>query len=57
MCLLSVDALGDAEEIAGKMTYFDLSTDPWFMREYTSSLFLPHTDLNRFPTVGRIDAG
>jgi len=55
MCLLSVDALGDAEEIAGKMTYFDLSTDPWFMREYTSSLFLPHTDLERFPTVGPVD--
>lgn len=51
MCLLSLDALMMAKSVAGKMTYFDLSTDPWFMKEYTSSLFLPHTDLENFPTV------
>ena len=51
MCLLSLDALMMAKSVAGKMTYFDLSTDPWFMKEYTSSLFLPHTDLESFPTV------
>jgi len=54
MCLSSVDAMKKAHSIAGKMTYFDLSTDPWFMSEYTSSLFLPHTDLDRFPTVRSI---
>jgi len=51
MCLLSVDALRMSEKIVRRMTYFDLSTDQWFMKEFTSSLFLPHTDLEKFPTV------
>ena len=56
MSLLSLDAFIMAKNIARKMTYFDLSTDPWFMKEYTSSLFLPHTDLEKFPTVGALKA-
>jgi len=51
MCLLSIDALMMSKRLARRMTYFDLSTDPWFMKEYTSSLFPPHTDLEKFPTV------
>ena len=51
MCLLSREAYQEAVRISGNMTYFDLSTDPWFMNEYTSSLFLPHTDLEKFPSV------
>ncbi len=51
MCLVSRAALKEAVRIANSMTYYDLSTDPWFMNEYTSSLFLPHTDLEKFPTV------
>lgn len=51
MCLLSNEAYKRAGEIAKKMTYFELSIDPSFMNEYTSTLFLPHTDLNLFPTV------
>ncbi|MFC1539765.1 ASKHA domain-containing protein, partial [Candidatus Latescibacterota bacterium] len=52
MALLSLDAYIMAKRIARKMTYFDLSTDSKFMNEFTSSLFLPHTDLEKFPTVG-----
>ena len=33
------------------MTYLDLNADPAYMDEYTAALFLPHTDMNRFPTV------
>ena len=51
MNLVSRAAFQEAVGIAVKMTYFDLSTNPWFMNEYTSSLFLPHTDLEKFPTV------
>jgi len=51
MSLLSLDAFMMAKNIVRKMTYFDLSTDSWFMKEYTSSLFLPHTDLEKFPSV------
>jgi uncharacterized 2Fe-2S/4Fe-4S cluster protein (DUF4445 family) len=50
-CLLSAEALADAEAVAGRMTYVDLSTDPVFMNEYSSSLFLPHTAVEKFPSV------
>jgi uncharacterized 2Fe-2S/4Fe-4S cluster protein (DUF4445 family) len=50
MALVSLDGYIAAKRIARKMTYFDLSTDPKFMTEYTSSLFLPHTDLEKFPS-------
>ena len=33
------------------MTYLELSADNTFMDEYTSALFLPHTDLSGFPSV------
>ena len=51
MCLLSRAAFQETMLITNGMTYFDLSTDTWFMNEYTSSLFLPHTDLEKFPSV------
>ena len=41
----------EAEEIASKMTYMELSVSPGFMNEYMSALFLPHTNLEAFPTV------
>ena len=38
-------------EIARRMTNIELSTEPEYMDQYTAALFLPHTDLSRFPTV------
>jgi uncharacterized 2Fe-2S/4Fe-4S cluster protein (DUF4445 family) len=49
--LLSGEALNKSVEIARKMTYFDLSTDPVYMDEYVAALFFPHTDLSKFPNV------
>ncbi|MBT9142394.1 MAG: CDP-6-deoxy-L-threo-D-glycero-4-hexulose-3-dehydrase reductase [Syntrophomonadaceae bacterium] len=49
--LLSYDAMAKVQEIARKMTYIELSVDPDFMHAYTASIFLPHTDASRFPTV------
>jgi uncharacterized 2Fe-2S/4Fe-4S cluster protein (DUF4445 family) len=43
----------EAEEIAHRMTYVELSVSRNFMDEYLSALFLPHTDLEAFPTVKR----
>ena len=43
----------EAEEIAKKMTYLELSVSRNFMDEYLSALFLPHTNLEAFPTVKR----
>ena len=41
----------EAEDIARKMTYVELSVSRSFMDEYMSALFLPHTNLDAFPTV------
>jgi len=49
--LLSQQALAEAESIASVMTYIELSTDVKFMNEYTAALFLPHTDIEKFPSV------
>jgi uncharacterized 2Fe-2S/4Fe-4S cluster protein (DUF4445 family) len=54
MCLASREAFAATEAVAARMTYFDLSTDPKFMGDFTSSLFLPHTDLQKFPSVTKM---
>jgi uncharacterized 2Fe-2S/4Fe-4S cluster protein (DUF4445 family) len=38
-------------EIAKRMTYIELSADNSFYEAFTSALFLPHTDLYKFPSV------
>jgi uncharacterized 2Fe-2S/4Fe-4S cluster protein (DUF4445 family) len=35
-------------ELAGKITYMDLSSEPKYMDHYTGALFLPHTDRKLF---------
>ncbi len=49
--LLSYEAVKTADDIARKITYFELSVDAHYMDEYMAALFFPHTDLNRFPSV------
>ncbi len=49
--LLSYEAMKKAEQIARKITYIELSTEPNYMDEYVSALFFPHTNLERFPSV------
>ena len=39
------------EKIASGMTYIELSADNTFYEAFTSALFLPHTDVNKFPSV------
>jgi uncharacterized 2Fe-2S/4Fe-4S cluster protein (DUF4445 family) len=38
-------------EIAKRMTYIELSADNSFYDAFTSALFLPHTDMSKFPSV------
>jgi uncharacterized 2Fe-2S/4Fe-4S cluster protein (DUF4445 family) len=38
-------------QIASRMTYIELSADNTFYEAFTSALFLPHTDLSKFPSV------
>ncbi|MEK6652788.1 MAG: ASKHA domain-containing protein [Nitrospirota bacterium] len=54
LCLLSEKLRREAEEIAHKMTYMELSVSRNFMHEYMSALFLPHTDIGLFPTVAKL---
>jgi len=42
------------EELAGGMTYVELIADNSFTNEFTAGLFLPHTDMDRFPSVQQI---
>jgi uncharacterized 2Fe-2S/4Fe-4S cluster protein (DUF4445 family) len=51
LALLSREARAKIKEIASRMTYIELSADNAFYEAFTSALFLPHTDLTRFPTV------
>jgi len=42
------------KEIAKKMTYIELNTEPQYMNEYTGALFLPHTNMDLFPSLRKI---
>ena len=33
------------------MTYMELSTSHKYMNEYSSCLFLPHTNIEKFPSL------
>jgi uncharacterized 2Fe-2S/4Fe-4S cluster protein (DUF4445 family) len=57
LTLLSGDLRAEAEELASRMTYIELSVSRGFMDEYMSAMFLPHTDLAQFPTVEKLLAG
>ncbi len=52
--LVCPDLRREVVEIANKMTYLELSADNTFMDEFTSALFLPHTDTTQFPSVMRL---
>ena len=49
--LLDRESRQRVQEIAAKMTYIELSADNSFYDAFMSAMFLPHTDLNRFPSV------
>ncbi len=54
LCLLSKEMRQESEAIAAKMTYVELSVSGRFMDEYMSALFLPHTNIDLFPSVKNI---
>jgi len=51
LALLDRAARERVRAIAGRLTYIELSADNRFYEAFTSALFLPHTDLSRFPSV------
>jgi uncharacterized 2Fe-2S/4Fe-4S cluster protein (DUF4445 family) len=54
MALLRRDVRAEIAEAASKMTYLELSADNTFYDHFTSALFLPHTDIERFPSVAAV---
>lgn len=50
LALLSEEMRSDMVEIFDQMTYIELSVDNDFYNEFTSSLFIPHTDIAKFPS-------
>ncbi len=51
LALLDREMRAAVAGIASAMTYIELSADNSFYEAFTSALFLPHTDLSRFPSV------
>lgn len=51
LALLSRDARDRIAAAAQQMTYLELSADNSFYENFMSALFLPHTQLERFPSV------
>jgi uncharacterized 2Fe-2S/4Fe-4S cluster protein (DUF4445 family) len=51
MALLDWRKRQQIADIASRMTYIELSADNTFYEAFTSALFLPHTDVSKFPSV------
>jgi uncharacterized 2Fe-2S/4Fe-4S cluster protein (DUF4445 family) len=51
LCLLSEGMRAQALQVHRSMTYVELSTDQRFFDRFSSASFLPHTDLDRFPSL------
>ncbi len=55
MVLLSRSMQDIAEEVVANMTHIELSVNSMFFKEFTSALFIPHTEIDQFPSiVGRV---
>ncbi len=54
--LLDRNARKELDEICERITYLEMNVRGDFMNQLTGALFLPHTDLSRFPSVaGRLN--
>ncbi len=51
LALVSGQARHEAEEISRSITYFELNASEAFMNKFVGSKFLPHTNLDYYPTV------
>ncbi len=51
--LLDRRLLQEAQELCTRITYLEMNVRGDFMAQLTGALFLPHTDLSRFPSVKR----
>jgi uncharacterized 2Fe-2S/4Fe-4S cluster protein (DUF4445 family) len=54
LCILSRKLRSEAENISKGMTYVELSVKSSFMDEYVSGMFIPHTNIDAFPSVKKL---
>jgi uncharacterized 2Fe-2S/4Fe-4S cluster protein (DUF4445 family) len=54
LALINRERRRNLDRIAQQITYIELNAEPSFMDQYTSSCFLPHTDLSLFPGVQQV---
>jgi uncharacterized 2Fe-2S/4Fe-4S cluster protein (DUF4445 family) len=54
LALLSRSARQAVDEMSVRMTYVELSADNTFYDAFTAALFLPHTEISRFPSVAEV---
>jgi uncharacterized 2Fe-2S/4Fe-4S cluster protein (DUF4445 family) len=54
LALLSTAARRTVDDLAARMTYVELSADNAFYDAFTAALFLPHTEIQRFPSVADV---
>jgi len=52
LTLISSDARSEVSEIWQKMTYLEMNVNQDLMNRFSAARFLPHTNRNRFPSVG-----
>ncbi len=51
MALVSKEVRDEAERLSRWVRYLELGADPDFVSEFTSAMFFPHKDLDRFPSL------
>ncbi len=51
MSCLSNHIRRDVADVIRRMTNFELSETPSYMNRYMAALFLPYTDMKRFPSL------
>ena len=51
MALISKEARKTAETLSKRVRYIELASDPDFRMEFADAMFIPHKNLNRFPSV------
>jgi len=56
LALLSREVREELKQVSRAMTYIDFSSSNKFFDEYNQAMFLPHTEINDFPSVKNIFA-
>lgn len=51
MSLLSRQARNEAQEISASVNYVELMTAPGFRQEFLDSVFLPHRNIEKYPSI------